>query len=184
MRRSTAAAVGTLTGAALIMAVRLSVAAPIVTAAPPDLIDTGANARATPPASRNGAERKKPSPSPSKQRDSEPPTDDTSNDSGDNGNGGGNASGLKDGRFTGKPATNPYGTVQVAVTVSDGKVTNAAASYPTAGQSASINAGAVPKLKEQTLEKQSAKIDAVSGATFTSEAYVTSLQAALDAARA
>jgi uncharacterized protein with FMN-binding domain len=181
MRRSTAAAVGTLTGAALIMAVRLSVAAPIVTAAPPDLIDTGANARATPPASRNGAERKKPSPSPSKQRDSEPPTDDTSNnDNGNNDNGGG----LKDGRFTGKPATNPYGTVQVAVTVSDGKVTNAAASYPTTGQSASINAGAVPKLKEQTLEKQSAKIDAVSGATFTSEAYVTSLQAALDAARA
>jgi uncharacterized protein with FMN-binding domain len=50
--------------------------------------------------------------------------------------------------------------------------------------SATINPGAVAKLKQETLQAQSAKIDAVSGATFTSKSYVESLQAALDAANA
>jgi uncharacterized protein with FMN-binding domain len=40
---------------------------------------------------------------------------------------------------------------------------------------------AVPKLIQETLQAQSAAIDAVSGATITSDGYVTSLQAALDA---
>ncbi|WP_328768119.1 FMN-binding protein [Streptomyces sp. NBC_00286] len=40
---------------------------------------------------------------------------------------------------------------------------------------------AVPKLIESTLEAQSADIDTVSGATITSEGYVKSLQAAIDA---
>ncbi|MCX4987681.1 MULTISPECIES: FMN-binding protein [unclassified Streptomyces] len=40
---------------------------------------------------------------------------------------------------------------------------------------------AVPKLIEETLQAQSADIDTVSGATITSDGYVTSLQAALDA---
>ncbi|MET9890198.1 FMN-binding protein [Streptomyces sp. NPDC006465] len=40
---------------------------------------------------------------------------------------------------------------------------------------------AVPKLIQETLQAQSADIDTVSGATVTSEGYVTSLQAALDA---
>lgn len=167
MRRTTAAAVGTLTGAALIMAVRLSVATPVVIAAPPaaDLAEAGSTQkpRPTPTAASRGKERK---------------NDDDTGDRTD-----APANGLRDGKFDGAPASNPYGVVRVSVTIADGQVTNTAVAYPTAGQSASINAGAVPKLKESTLQAQSAEIDAVSGATFTSEAYVTSLQAALDAAR-
>ena len=43
-----------------------------------------------------------------------------------------------------------------------------------------INSFAEPQLESQTLAAQSAQIDGVSGATFTSQAYVQSLQAALD----
>jgi len=58
------------------------------------------------------------------------------------------------------------------------------ATYPTAGQSAQINPGAVPRLKQEALKAQSAKIATVSGATYTSQAYAESLQSALDAAKA
>jgi uncharacterized protein with FMN-binding domain len=176
MRRTTAAAVGTLTGAALIMAVRLSVATPVVIAAPPaaDLAEAGSTQkpRPTPTAASRGKERK---------NDNDTGNDEATEPTGDRTDA--PANGLRDGKFDGAPASNPYGVVRVSVTIADGQVTNTAVAYPTAGQSASINAGAVPKLKESTLQAQSAEIDAVSGATFTSEAYVTSLQAALDAAR-
>jgi uncharacterized protein with FMN-binding domain len=42
-----------------------------------------------------------------------------------------------------------------------------------------IDQQAVPLLKQETLQAQSANIDTVSGATMTSEAYIQSLQAAL-----
>jgi uncharacterized protein with FMN-binding domain len=187
MRRSTAAAVGTITGAALILGVRLSAtAAPL--AAPPafDASAVGAqNARPTPTAASRGKDRDKadrsdeddtePTAEPTRrqQREEEEPEREES----------GSADGLRDGTFKGSPVSNPYGSVQVAITVSDGRVTDAAASYPTTGQSASINAGAIPKLRQATIQAQSAEIDAVSGATATSESYTTSLQAALDAAR-
>jgi uncharacterized protein with FMN-binding domain len=60
----------------------------------------------------------------------------------------------------------------------------AAADYPNTGNSATINPNAVAQLKQETLRAQSADINAVSGATFTSKSYVESLQAALDAAGA
>jgi uncharacterized protein with FMN-binding domain len=58
------------------------------------------------------------------------------------------------------------------------------ASYPTANNSGTINPPAIAQLKEATLQAQSAEVDAVSGATFTSESYIKSLQAALDEAGA
>jgi uncharacterized protein with FMN-binding domain len=189
MRRSTAAAVGTLTGAALILGVRLSVSGGPIAAPPPVFEEVGAaeNPRPTPtPASRN-KDRKTADPEPEeseaaeRQQDDEEPAEESAGESaGDEAP----ASGLRDGKFSGKPVSNPFGNIQVAITVADGKVTNVAASYPTAGQSASINAGAIPRLKAAVLEAQSADIDAVSGATFTTEAYTSSLQAAFDAARA
>lgn len=55
--------------------------------------------------------------------------------------------------------------------------------YPNgSGQDQQINAYAVPVLEQETLAAQSAQIDAVSGATFTSGGYVGSLQSALDEA--
>jgi uncharacterized protein with FMN-binding domain len=172
MRRSTAAAVGTLTGAALIVGVRLSVSAPVVTAAPPAVDLAGSGASADPSPSKSGSKEKE-------------ETEETSGEAtdGDAGEAGGGA-GLTDGTFKGKGVVNPYGTVQVSIKIEDGKITAAEATYPNTGNSATINPGAVAKLKQETLAAQSAEIDAVSGATFTSKSYVESLQAALDAAGA
>jgi uncharacterized protein with FMN-binding domain len=47
-------------------------------------------------------------------------------------------------------------------------------------RSKDINSTAIPKLNQETLRAQSADIDTVSGATYTSEGYRQSLQSALD----
>ncbi len=76
-----------------------------------------------------------------------------------------------------------FGPVQVSITVSGGKVTDITAmQLPSGGHSGRISRAAEPLLREQALQAQSANIDGVSGATYTSEAYAQSLQAALDQA--
>jgi len=77
-----------------------------------------------------------------------------------------------------------YGVVQVQVVITDGAITDVTAlAYPqTDRKDQQINNRALPLLKAQVLAAQSAKIDGVSGATFTTDGYVTSLQSALDAA--
>jgi len=77
-----------------------------------------------------------------------------------------------------------YGVVQVQVVITDGKITDVTAlEYPQQDRKdIQINNRALPLLKAQVLAAQSAKIDGVSGATFTSDGYVASLQSALDAA--
>jgi len=170
MRRSTAAAIGTLTGAALIVGVRLSVSAPVVpSAAPPavDLANSGQDADPEPAASSSKKPGKKPTAK---------PTDNTEGEAG--------GSGLKNGIFKGSAAKNPYGTIQVSIKVAGGKITAADATYPVTGDSATINPPAIASLKQSTVKAQSADVDAVSGATFTSESYVKSLQAAIDQATA
>ncbi len=83
---------------------------------------------------------------------------------------------------TSDPVSNQYGVVQLKVTVRSGKITDVSAvQLPTNDpKSAEINAYAAPLLRESTLTAQSAQIDSVSGATFTSESYKTALQSALD----
>jgi len=55
--------------------------------------------------------------------------------------------------------------------------------YPqSGGRDQEINSYAVPTLEKETVAAQAAKVDTVSGATYTSAGYQTSLQAALDAA--
>jgi uncharacterized protein with FMN-binding domain len=77
-----------------------------------------------------------------------------------------------------------YGPVQVQITVVDGKLSDVAAvQLPTGDRrSASISSRAEPTLRSEALTAQSAAIDGVSGATYTSTAYARSLQAALDTA--
>ena len=87
----------------------------------------------------------------------------------------GNAGGAPK-KITGKTVNTPYGAVTVTVTVTGTQITDVTAKLPNTGESQ----GAGPKLKEQVLQKQSADIDAVSGATYTSDAYAESLQSALD----
>lgn len=77
-----------------------------------------------------------------------------------------------------------YGNVQVRLTVTDGKVTAAEAiAYPDrGGTDVQISNYAIPILSQEAVQAQSAKIDMVSGATFTSRGYIQSLQDALDQA--
>lgn len=78
----------------------------------------------------------------------------------------------------------PYGPVQVQVTVAGGQLVDVVALQLPGGngESYQINAYAAPRLREMALQAQTANIDVVSGATFTSRAYAESLQGALDAA--
>jgi uncharacterized protein with FMN-binding domain len=86
------------------------------------------------------------------------------------------------GTATGDSISTQYGPVQVRVTVKDGKITAIESLVLTGNdpRSAEISSSAEPTLKEEALSKQSAAIDAVSGATFTSAGYAQSLQSALD----
>ena len=75
-----------------------------------------------------------------------------------------------------------YGELELKVTVTGGKITNVQPVIDTAydARSYQINSYAEPQLLSQTLSAQSANINGVSGATYTSQAYAQSLQAALD----
>ncbi|MEV7043450.1 FMN-binding protein [Amycolatopsis sp. NPDC051061] len=88
------------------------------------------------------------------------------------------------GTFTGDAADTRYGPVQVQITVAGGTITDAEAiEYPQeSGRDVRINSEAVPELNQETLQAQSAQIDTVSGATYTSEGYQQSLQSAIDQA--
>ncbi|WP_330308230.1 MULTISPECIES: FMN-binding protein [unclassified Streptomyces] len=78
----------------------------------------------------------------------------------------------------GSTVTTSKGVVQVEVTFDGGKISSVRMlQQPNHPQTTA----AVPKLIQETLQAQSADIDTVSGATITSEGYVQSLQAALDA---
>lgn len=103
---------------------------------------------------------------------------------GDSRGGGGGGGGGAAQTVTGDEANTQYGPVQVSVTVTGGKITAATAvKTPDSGpQSEQIAADSVPKLNQAAVTAQSAKIDTVSGATYTSEGYRKSLQSALDKA--
>jgi uncharacterized protein with FMN-binding domain len=79
-----------------------------------------------------------------------------------------------------------YGPIQVQITVSGGRITRAdAIVYPQdSSRDQEINSYAIPQLDQETLDRQSANIDTVSGATYTSDGYRQSLQSAIDAANA
>jgi uncharacterized protein with FMN-binding domain len=85
-----------------------------------------------------------------------------------------------DGVYAGKVShKNPFGDVQVTLTVSGGKVTDCTATYPTAQQSGPINKAAVPTLCAEAVTAQSADIAAVGGASYTSPAFKDSLADAI-----
>lgn len=77
-----------------------------------------------------------------------------------------------------------YGNVQLKVTISGGKITSVQAIQlpSTDPKSSEISSYAEPLLRQSALSKQSANIDVVSGATYTSDGYKTALQSALDKA--
>ncbi|MGD0122129.1 MAG: FMN-binding protein [Candidatus Limnocylindrales bacterium] len=88
------------------------------------------------------------------------------------------------GQLTGNAIQIPFGTVQVQVTMQNGTITDVQAlQLPNdQGHSAEISAYAGPQLRSEALQAQSAQIDTISGATYTSYGYQQSLQSALDQA--
>ena len=95
------------------------------------------------------------------------------------------AGGYIDGTYTGAAYSNEFGSWTVTVTITDGQITDVTASTTAQDHhSQGINTQAVPRLRTQVLTAQSAHVDTISGATLTSKSYLSSLQSALDEARA
>lgn len=91
-------------------------------------------------------------------------------------------SSAKGGSASGQDVDFRYGELEVKVTAKAGKITAVSLIRlnVTDPHSAEIDQSAIPELQQQTLSAQSAKIDGVSGASYTSQAYEQSLQSALD----
>ena len=87
----------------------------------------------------------------------------------------------KDGTYTGTTVSHRYGSVTVTVTISGGKISNVSAQALDGGdrRSQSIDSQAVPMMKTEVLSANSAKVSTIGGATYTTTAYITSLQSAL-----
>lgn len=93
------------------------------------------------------------------------------------------SSGYADGVYLGTAEYTEWGDVQVEVTITDGRIIDVTAvDYPQSRRSSDINNRALPLLEADAIELQSADVDIVSGATYTSRTYADSLQAALDTA--
>lgn len=90
----------------------------------------------------------------------------------------------KDGSYTGTVADAYYGNVQVKATISGGKITSVAfLQYPhTHSTSVYINQQAMPYLQQEAIQAQSSNVNIVSGATYTSQAFIQSLGSALSQA--
>jgi len=90
----------------------------------------------------------------------------------------------KDGTYTGSVADAYYGNVQVAATISGGKITDVKflQSPDTHQTSVIINQQAIPYLRQEAIQAQSANVQIISGATYTSQAFQQSLQSALSQA--
>jgi len=94
------------------------------------------------------------------------------------------SAGSASGTFIGAVESTRYGDVQVEITVANGKITDVTALHLTDrdGRSVQISNRAAPTLRSEVISSQSARVDSVSGATYTSDGYVSSVQSAIDRA--
>ena len=90
----------------------------------------------------------------------------------------------RDGAYTGSVADAFYGNIQVQVVISGGKITDVIfLQYPSDRRtSIEINSQAIPFLKQEAIQAQSAQVAGVTGATATSQAFIQSLSSALQQA--
>ncbi len=111
-------------------------------------------------------------------------TDDSTASSGSSSAGTTGASAKAVGTYAGSVVQTRFGSVQVQITVQAGKITDVTALQLTDAErkSVQISNRAAPLLRAEVLQSQSADVQTISGATVTSDAYLNSLQAALDAA--
>jgi len=130
------------------------------------------------------ATSKSPSSTPTSSNTLSANTGSTSSNSTASNNSSSSTGSFNDGTFTGSAADTPYGTVQIAVVISGGKITdvNFLQMPNDQGHSREVTAFAELALKQSTISSQSSNIQFVSGATDTSFGYQQSLQKALDQA--
>jgi uncharacterized protein with FMN-binding domain len=103
--------------------------------------------------------------------------------SGSSSDSGSSTAAYADGTWTGSEVSEPWGPFEVQVVVSGGTIANVTVvESPSDRHSSRINDVAVPILTRATMAAQDASVDMVSGATWTSDSYATSLQSALDKA--
>lgn len=88
------------------------------------------------------------------------------------------------GTYVGDASSTRWGDVQVQVTITDGSITDVTALQLTNadGRSVQISNTAAPILRDEVIASQSANVSNVSGATYTTQAYLSSVQSALDQA--
>lgn len=139
--------------------------------------DTSADATTTPDPTPSDSPSSEASPTPSPSSSS----DSSSSDSGSTSSGT-TTSGTT--TVSGDAIQTRYGPVQVEITVTDGKITKSVVTQVPWNdhRDQEINSYAVPILNQEAVAAQSADIDMVSGATYTSDGYRQSLQSALDQA--
>jgi hypothetical protein len=154
----------------LLAAVALPVAAKAATAPPRRPVALDPSRPAAPPRDGAGGTRSGPG-------------DPTGSPAGGGGRPGG--SGATRRTVTGAVEDTPYGPVQVSVTLSGGRITDVAPIQLPGdnGRSREINDYAAPLLRQEVLDAQSAQVDTISGASYTSDGYARSVQSALDNAR-
>ena len=108
--------------------------------------------------------------------------DGTAGGGGSGGGGSGTATSTATQSVTGSAVGTPYGPVQITVTSTGGRITDVQVLQApwSSGTDQQINGYALPILIQETIDAQSATIDMVSGATYTSNGYIQSLQSVLD----
>ena len=96
------------------------------------------------------------------------------------------ATGYKDGQYMGKVANAYYGNLQVKVVIQNGRIVDIQfVDYPhDRRRSQMINDQVMPWLHDEAISVQNAQVDVISGATLTSQAFIQSVQSALDTAKA
>ncbi|MFI1095556.1 FMN-binding protein [Streptomyces sp. NPDC020917] len=171
LRRILLTAVSTVAGGLLLLSLK-----PHTTASAAAPTDGGAPA--TGPASTAS-----PSPAPSGTSSASPSTSPSASGSGGSGKSGGSGTSTTK-TVDGDAVQTRYGPVQLRITLTGGKLTAVTAiQLPQDNpRDTEISGFAVPQLTQEALAAQSAHIDSVSGATYTSDGYVQSLQSALDKA--
>lgn len=191
MKRIVYAVLATLSGLVLLFSYRTSLDAVDPMAATEPVASSGtvsSDAGATAPATGGTSDDE------SQEGDDESDDDDAGSGSGSGsgststqsgGSTSSSASGLVDGTYTGASSDTRYGPVQVQISVSGGAITDVQVlDYPSSNsKDRQINQRALPVLISETTQAQSAQIDMVSGATYTSRGYVASLQSAIDQAQ-
>jgi uncharacterized protein with FMN-binding domain len=175
IRRITYAALATVSGLVLLFSYRTSTGAEVPTTDAVAGSATSSTGSAEAGTSGNGASTPA-HPTPSSTPSSAPTGSSSS---------GASSSGLQDGTYTGDSTDTRYGPVRVQISVSGGQIASVdVVDYPTdSPRDRQINQQAIPMLVSETTSAQSAQIDLISGATFTSQGYTQSLQSAIDQAR-